>query len=81
MKKIRFGFREEKTQSNGIGLQSIKNMMVKNDGKMCGYEGEEWVSDYEFCSRLQTANASNKSIKYMQKNIKRKTFLKFNGKM
>ena len=23
-------------------------MKIKDDGKMCGYEGEEWVSDYDF---------------------------------
>ena len=35
----------------------------KNDGKMCGYEGEEWVSDYDFvpgCRQLmRQTRASN----------------------
>lgn len=51
-------------------------MKIKDDGKMCGYEGEEWVSDYDFVpGRRQLMH------QIYEKNIKRKTFLKFNGKM
>ena len=56
-------------------------MKIKDDGKMCGYEGEEWVSDYDFVPGRRQTNAIKQEHQIYEKNIKRKTFLKFNGKM
>ena len=48
-------------------------MKIKDDGKMCGYEGEEWVSDYDFVpgrrQLMRQTRASNIRKKHKKKDI------------